>query len=93
MPQRSPGPFRATPAEVLELAGNLKPPCVAVLHWSVAKAEIAECVRRLKAASAKILLTSAWDVSPVMYQVDIDGMLKKPFDLSDYLASLRSIID
>ncbi|RPH65939.1 MAG: hypothetical protein EHM78_24520 [Myxococcaceae bacterium] len=79
--------------EVLELAAKLSRPCAAVLHWGMVQERIGECVNQLRAASAGILLTSAWNTSAIVDHLDVDGVLQKPFELSAYLASVQSVLE
>lgn len=77
--------------EALATLPRLRPPCVAVLHWSLldgGEATLAE----FRSAGVPVLLTSAWNPTKVIGAVPAGVQLQKPFDLEDYIGRLRELL-
>jgi len=77
--------------EVLATLPRLRPPCVAVLHWSLLdrrEATLAE----FHHAGVPVLLTSAWHPTKVVGAGPGSVQLQKPFDLEDYIGRLRELL-
>ncbi len=88
-------------AEVLSIIPKLSSPAVAVLHWGLASTAGDECIRQLRAASVPVLITSAWDTfhlaqgpGPVamLKTGEVQALLRKPFDLSEYIVLLKRLL-
>jgi DNA-binding response OmpR family regulator len=79
--------------EVLEIVPKLHQPSAAVLHWGLSE-DLGECVRQLRSAGVPILLISAWDLPRVVAATGpTEASLQKPFDLGDYVAAIRRLLE
>jgi|GEM_PF-2210221 hypothetical protein len=76
--------------EALATLPRLRPPCVAVLHWSLLD-EGSATLALFQAAGVPVLLTSAWD-SATIAEAGPARRLKKPFELHDYVACLQELL-
>ena len=77
--------------EAIATLPRLRPPCVAVLHWSLLD-EGAATLALFRAAGVPVLLTSAWDSATIAEAGPASGRLKKPFELNEYVASLKGLL-
>ena len=78
--------------EVLEILPMLRPPSAAVLHWSLSE-DLGECVRRVRSAGVPVLLISSWDLPRAVAAVGpTEASLQKPFDLGDYVDTIRRLL-
>jgi len=78
-------------SEVVATLPRLRPPCVAVLHWSLLD-QGTETLALFQAAGVPVLLTSAWDETTIADAGPAHGKLKKPFELHEYVASLKQLL-
>jgi DNA-binding response OmpR family regulator len=78
-------------AEALATLPRLRPPCVAVLHWSLLDQGSAT-LARFHDAGVPVLLTSAWGTDSIAGAGPASGRLKKPFDLHEYVACLKELL-
>lgn len=77
--------------EALATLPRLRPPCVAVLHWSLLDGGAAT-LTEFRSAGVPVLLTSAWNPTKVIGTVPAGVQLQKPFDLEDYIGRLRELL-
>ena len=77
--------------EALAALPRLRPPCVAVLHWSLLDGG-AKTLAEFHNAGVPVLLTSAWGPSKVVGAVPASARLQKPFNLEDYVGRLRELL-
>ena len=77
--------------EALATLPRLRPPCVAVLHWSLLD-EGSATLALFQAAGVPVLLTSAWDSVTIAEAGPARGRLKKPFELHEYVACLQDLL-
>jgi CheY-like chemotaxis protein len=87
--------------ELLSIIPSLRPPSVAVFHWGLNAQRRDECVRQLRRAGIPIVLTSDWDPSRALQDPgpaamlkagDVQALLRKPFELRDYVGLLKRMI-
>ncbi|HEY3585797.1 MAG TPA: hypothetical protein VGK85_01530 [Myxococcaceae bacterium] len=77
--------------EALAALPRLRPPCVAVLHWSLLDGGAAT-LAEFHNAGVPVLLTSAWNPTRVVGASPASVRLQKPFDLEDYVGRLRELL-
>jgi hypothetical protein len=77
--------------EVLAALPRLRPPCVAILHWSLPDRGAAT-LAEFHNAGVPVLLTSAWSPTRVVGAAPASVRLQKPFDLEDYIGRLRELL-
>jgi len=77
--------------EVLATLPRLRPPCVAVLHWSLLDGGAAT-LAEFQSAGVPVLLTSAWNPKRLVGAAPASARLQKPFDLEDYVGRLRELL-
>ena len=77
--------------EALATLPRLRPPCVAVLHWSLLDRGAAT-LAEFRNAGVPVLLTSGWSPTRVVGAVPANVRLQKPFDLEDYVGRLRELL-
>jgi len=78
-------------AEALATLPRLRPPCVAVLHWSLLDRGAAT-LAEFQSAGVPVLLTSAWNPTRVVGALPASVRLQKPFDLEDYIGRLKELL-
>jgi DNA-binding response OmpR family regulator len=77
--------------EAVATLPRLRPPCVAILHWSLL-AQGSATLSLFHAAGVPVLLTSAWDPATIEEAGPASGKLKKPFELHEYVATLNDLL-
>ena len=77
-------------AEALAMLPRLRPPCVAVLHWSLLAST--STLVDFHNATIPVLLTSAWDSRRVGAAGPATVRLQKPFDLHVYVERLKELL-
>ena len=78
-------------AEALATLPRLRPPCVAVLHWSLIEGGAAT-LTVFRDAGIPVLLTSGWGSSEISGSGPVGARLRKPFDLHVYVGRLTELL-
>jgi len=77
--------------EVVATLPRLRPPCVAILHWSLL-ARGSATLSLFQAAGVPVLLTSAWDSATIEGAGPASGRLRKPFEFHEYVTTLNDLL-
>ena len=78
-------------AEALAILPRLRPPCVAVLHWSLLDGGSSTFVQ-FHNAGVPVVLTSAWDSRNGFGAGPASVRLRKPFDVDEYVDGVRALL-